>query len=134
MAGFFLHNFVKTDTLICCWHLIPNKSVLSGKCGVFHDDSIVRGTQLKDNVKHLHAGGIKEIHMRIACSPLIYACEYLNFSRSRTSLDLATCLAIKQLEGHEDVDLKAYSDTSNAKYANMVEQMRKNLGLTTLKF
>lgn len=130
----FMPQNQETRDLVAKMKLIPNKSVLNGKCGVFLDDSIVRGTQLKDNVKHLHAGGIKEIHMRIACPPLIYPCEFLNFSRSRNSLDLATRVAIKQLEGREDVDFAAYADTSNGKNAAMVEQIRKNLGLTTLKF
>jgi amidophosphoribosyltransferase len=94
----------------------------------------VRGTQLKDNVQHLHAGGIKEIHMRIACPPLTYPCEFLNFSRSRSSLDLATRKAIKKMEGTEDVDYKAYSSSTNGKYAEMVEQIRKDLDLTTLKY
>lgn len=130
----FMPQNQETRDLVAKMKLIPNKSVLSGKSGVFLDDSIVRGTQLKDNVKHLHAGGIKEIHMRIACPPLIYPCEFLNFSRSRSNLDLATRTAIKQLEGHEDADLHAYSDTTNGKYSAMVEQIRKNLGLTSLKF
>jgi amidophosphoribosyltransferase len=130
----FMPQNQETRDLVAKMKLIPNKSIISGKCGIFLDDSIVRGTQLKDNVKHLHAGGIKEIHMRIACPPLTYPCEFLNFSRSRTSLDLATRKAIKQLEGHENVNLKEYSDTSDGKYANMVEQIRKNLGLTTLKY
>ena len=130
----FMPQNQETRDLVAKMKLIHNQSVIKGKCGIFLDDSIVRGTQLKDNVKHLHAGGIKEIHMRIACPPLTYACEYLNFSRSRTSLDLATRVAIKQIEGHENVDLNAYSDSTNGKYAEMVEQIRKNLELTTLKF
>lgn len=130
----FMPQNQETRDLVAKMKLIPNQSVLKGKCGVFLDDSIVRGTQLKDNVKHLHAGGIKEIHMRIACPPLIYPCEFLNFSRSRSNLDLATRAAITQLEGHDDVDLHEYSDTTNGKYTAMVEQIRKNLGLTTLKF
>lgn len=130
----FMPQNQETRDLVAKMKLIPNQSVLKGKCGVFLDDSIVRGTQLKDNVKHLHAGGIKEIHMRIACPPLIYPCEFLNFSRSRSNLDLATRAAITQLESHDNVDLHEYSDTTNGKYTAMVEQIRKNLGLTTLKF
>jgi amidophosphoribosyltransferase len=72
--------------------------------------------------------------MRIACPPLTYPCEFLNFSRSRSSADLATRRAILQLEGTEDVDYKEYSDTSSPKYKAMVEQIRKNLNLTTLQF
>ncbi|MBI9033642.1 MAG: amidophosphoribosyltransferase [Bacteroidales bacterium] len=120
--------------LVAKMKLIPNKALVKGKKGVFLDDSIVRGTQLQDNVKDLDEAGIKEVHMRIACPPLTYPCEFLNFSRSRTTLELATRKAIKQLEGSEDVDLKAYSDPDSAEYAQMVEQIRKNLGLTSLKF
>jgi amidophosphoribosyltransferase len=130
----FMPQNQETRDLVAKMKLIPNQSLIKGKCGVFLDDSIVRGTQLKDNVRHLHAGGIKEVHMRIACPPLTYPCEFLNFSRSRSSLDLATRKAIKQMEGHEDVDLKEYSNTKNGKYAAMVDQIRKNLDLTTLKF
>jgi amidophosphoribosyltransferase len=120
--------------LVAKMKLIPNQAVIKGKCGVFLDDSIVRGTQLKDNVVDLHACGIKEVHMRIACPPLIFPCEFLNFSRSRSNLDLATRKAIKQLEGHEDTDLHEYATTGSVKYIAMVEQIRKNLDLTSLKF
>jgi amidophosphoribosyltransferase len=130
----FMPQNQETRDLVARMKLIPNRAVIQGKCGVFLDDSIVRGTQLKDNVKHLHAGGIKEIHMRIACPPLTYPCEYLNFSRSRSSLDLATRKAIKKMEGTEDVDYKAYSNSTNGKYAEMVEQIRKDLDLTSLKY
>lgn len=130
----FMPQIQETRDLVAKMKLIPNQSVIQGKCGIFLDDSIVRGTQLKDNVQHLHAGGIKEVHMRIACPPLTYPCEFLNFSRSRSSADLATRRAIQQLEGTENVDLKEYSDENSGKYAAMVERIRKNLDLTTLKF
>ena len=120
--------------LVAKMKLIPNKEVIKNKRGVFLDDSIVRGTQLKDNVKDLHDAGIAEVHMRIACPPLTYPCEFLNFSRSRSNLDLATHKAVEQLEGKVNPDMKEYSDHTNPKYHAMVEQIRKNLGLTTLKF
>jgi amidophosphoribosyltransferase len=120
--------------LVAKMKLIPNSSLIKNKRGIFLDDSIVRGTQLKDNVKDLHEAGIKEVHMRIACPPLTFPCEFLNFSRSRSNLDLATHKAVKQLEGKENVDMKEYSDISNGKYEAMVEQIRKNLDLTSLKF
>ena len=130
----FMPQSQETRDLFAKMKLIPNKSIINGKCGVFLDDSIVRGTQLKDNVQHLHACGIKEVHMRIACPPLTYACEFLNFSRSRSTLDLATRRAISQLEGSENVDFKEYSDSGNGKFEAMVERIRKNLVLTTLKY
>ena len=130
----FMPQNQETRDLVAKMKLIPNQSIIKGKCGIFLDDSIVRGTQLKDNVQHLHACGIKEVHMRIACPPLIYPCEFLNFSRSRSNYDLASRRAIKQLDSNENVNLKEYSDESSGKYAEMVERIRKNLGLTTLKF
>ena len=120
--------------LVAKMKLIPNKSIINNKSGIFLDDSIVRGTQLKDNVIDLHHAGIKDVHMRIACPPLTYPCEFLNFSRSRSSLDLATHQAVKQLENKEGTDMKEYSDSNSEKYKNMVEQIRKNLDLTTLTF
>jgi amidophosphoribosyltransferase len=120
--------------LVAKMKLIPNKAIIKNKRGVFLDDSIVRGTQLKDNVRDLHEAGIQEVHMRIACPPLTYPCEFLNFSRSRSNLDLATHTAVKQLEGKDSTDMSEYSDSCNPKYNAMVEQIRKNLDLTTLKF
>ena len=120
--------------LVAKMKLIPNPALIKDKRGVFLDDSIVRGTQLKDNTRDLHSEGIKEVHMRIACPPLTYPCEFLNFSRSRKTLELATRNAISQLEGTEDVDLKKYSDPDSDEYKKMVEQIRQNLGLTSLKY
>jgi amidophosphoribosyltransferase len=120
--------------LVAKMKLIPNKALIKGNKGVFLDDSIVRGTQLTDNVRDLHDAGISEVHMRIACPPLTYPCEFLNFSRSRSNMDLATHKAVKQIEGKENVDMKEYSDYNNSKYKAMVEQIRKNLDLTSLKF
>lgn len=120
--------------LVAKMKLIPNKSIIKDKVGIFLDDSIVRGTQLKDNVRDLHDAGIKEVNMRIACPPLTYPCEFLNFSRSRSSMELATHKAVKELEGVEVTDMKEYSDSSTEKYKTMVDKIRENLGLTTLEF
>lgn len=130
----FMPQSQNTRELVAKMKLIPNKALTKGKKGVFLDDSIVRGTQLKDNVQDLHAAGIEEVHMRIACPPLTYPCEFLNFSRSRSNMDLATHKAVKKLEGKENVDMKEYSDFNNPKYKAMVEQIRKDLDLTSLKF
>ncbi len=120
--------------LVAKMKLIPNEAIIKGKCGVFLDDSIVRGTQLKDNVIDLHEAGIKEVHMRIACPPLIFPCEFLNFSRSKSPLDLATHTAVKEIEGRDDYDIKDYTDINNGKHAAMVEQIRKRLGLNSLMY
>lgn len=130
----FMPQKQETRDLVAKMKLLPNHSIIKDKSGVFLDDSIVRGTQLKDNVRDLYAAGMKEVHMRIACPPLTYPCEFLNFSRSRSHLDLATRKAVKQLEGQEIFDMEEYSDTKNGKNEAMVEQIRKNLDLTSLKY
>jgi amidophosphoribosyltransferase len=130
----FMPQKQETRDLVAKMKLIPNKSVINDKRGIFLDDSIVRGTQLKDNVQHLHASGIKEVHMRIACPPLIHGCEFLNFSRSRSILDLATRRVIKHLEHNENADILEYSDENSPKHLEMVENIRKNLGLTSLRY
>jgi amidophosphoribosyltransferase len=131
--SFMPQNQVTRD-LVARMKLIPNPAIIRNKRGIFLDDSIVRGTQLKDNTRDLYNEGIKEVHMRISCPPLTYPCEFLNFSRSRKTLELATRKAINQLEGTEDVDMKKYSDPESEEYKNMVERIRKNLGLTTLQY
>lgn len=130
----FMPQSQVTRDLVAKMKLIPNPAIIKGKRGIFLDDSIVRGTQLKDNTRDLYEEGIREVHMRIACPPLIFPCEYLNFSRSRITLELATRKAISQMEGTEDVDLDKYSNPGTEEYKLMVEQIRKNLGLTTLQY
>ena len=119
--------------LVAKMKLIPNREVIEGKRMVFCDDSIVRGTQLKDNTLDLRMAGAKEVHMRIACPPLTFPCHYLNFSQSRSTLELATRKAIKQLEG-EEKDLETYADPTSDKYQAMVEQIAKNLGIDSLMY
>ena len=118
--------------LVAKMKLIPNKAMIEGKCMVFLDDSIVRGTQLKDNTVDLRQAGAREVHMRIACPPLTFPCNFLNFSQSRSTLELATRKAIKQLEGDEEAYLEEYADPSSGRYRNMVEQIAKNLGIDSL--
>ncbi len=130
----FMPQSQRQRDLVAKMKLIPNVSVIKDKRGVFLDDSIVRGTQLKDNVRHLHEAGIKEVHMRIACPPLTFTCEFLNFSRSKSNLDLAAHTAVKELEGREDFDISEYTDIHNGKHKAMVEQIRKRLGLTSLMY
>jgi len=119
--------------LVAKMKLIPNKAVIEGKKMVFLDDSIVRGTQLKDNTIDLRRSGAAEIHMRIACPPLLYPCEFLNFSQSRTPLELAGRKAINQMAGDEK-DLKEYSDPDSEKYRQMVEKIAENLDLDSLVY
>jgi len=117
--------------LVAKMKLIPNKALIEGRRIVFCDDSIVRGTQLKDNTKDLRLAGAREVHMRIACPPLTFACDFLNFSQSRSTLELASRKAIKQLEG-EEKHFEEYADPTSEKYRLMVEQIAKNLGIDSL--
>ena len=123
--------------LVAKMKLLPNEAFTRNAKILFLDDSIVRGTQLKDNVVKLRECGVKEIHMRIACPPLIYPCVFLNFSSSRSSFDLFTRRVIRDLEGTSDLTdemLKAYADPDSEKYKKMIEVMAQHLQLDTLKF
>lgn len=120
--------------LVAKMKLIPSRKVLEGKEVVFCDDSIVRGTQLRDNVKMLYDCGVKKVHVRISCPPLVHGCEFLNFSASKTDMELITRRCIEQLEGGEIRNLEAYKDETSKEYANMVEMIRQRVGVDTLKF
>ena len=113
--------------------LIPIPELIKGKRLIFCDDSIVRGTQLRDQVRRLNAAGAKEIHMRIACPPLLHNCRFINFSRSRSVMDLVTRRVIQELEG-DGADIRKYQDPDGAPYKKMVEVIRARLGLTTLAY
>jgi len=119
--------------LVAKMKLIPNKAIINGKKMVFLDDSIVRGTQLKDNTIDLRKSGAAEVHMRIACPPLLYPCEFLNFSQSRTPLELAGRKAVFQLVG-ETADLGEYSDPDSEKYKMMVDKIAETLNLDSLMY
>lgn len=114
--------------------LIPNKTLLKDKTVIFCDDSIVRGTQLRDNVNVLYDYGAKEVHMRIACPPLLYACPFLNFTASKSHLELITRRVIKKLEGEDDKNLDLYRKTDSPQYIKMIDEIRRDLNITTLKF
>lgn len=129
----FMPQYQGQRDLVAKMKLIPNKAVIEGRRMVFLDDSIVRGTQLADSTNDLRKSGAKEIHMRIACPPLLFACNYLNFSESRSIMELAGRKAIKELGG-EEKDLKEYTDPDSEKYAAMVTQIAKNLNLDSLKY
>ncbi len=121
-------------SLVAKMKLIPSHKVLEGKEVVFCDDSIVRGTQLKDQVRMLYANGVKRIHVRISCPPLLYGCNYLNFSTSKTDNELITRRVIAELEGGEVRNIEAYRDENSKEYARMVETIRSTVGVDTLKF
>ena len=114
--------------------LIPNRAMLEDKKIIFCDDSIVRGTQLKDNVKVLYDYGAKEVHMRIGCPPLVYGCPYIGFSASKTDMELITRRFIQEFEGDADKNLEKYADPSTPEYKRLVDRIAKHFGLTSLKF
>jgi amidophosphoribosyltransferase len=114
--------------------LIPIKELIQGRSLRFCEDSIVRGTQLKDTIKGLYDRGAKEVHMRVACPPLVYGCKFLNFSRSKSDYDLAGRRAIRDISGENYMDLGKYLDQQSDDYKLMVEKIRKELNLTTLKY
>jgi len=114
--------------------LIPIKELINEKRLLFCEDSIVRGTQLRKTIQRLYEYGAKEVHMRPACPPLVYSCKFLNFSRSRSELDLAGRWAIKELIGKNIDDPIEYTDPDSDKYKAMVEIIRKKLQLTTLQY
>lgn len=120
--------------LVAKMKLIPNRAVIEGRRMIFCDDSIVRGTQLQDNIQILYEYGAREVHMRIACPVLIYPCEFLNFSSSRSQLDLAGRKAIKALEGKDDLYLDEYARAGSERNCAMVDQIRKTLGMTSLRY
>ncbi len=124
-------NLIAKMKLIAVHELIQDKSLL------LIDDSIVRGTQLRETAEFLYESGAKEVHIRPACPPLIYGCKYLNFSRSDSEMDLITRRVIARLEGTEDVSeevLEEYCDPDSKKYEQMIEEIRKELNFTSLRY
>jgi len=120
--------------LVARMKLIPIRSLIEGKRILFCEDSIVRGTQLQDNIQILFDYGASEIHMRPACPTLIYPCDFLNFSTSRSTLDLAGRKAITELVGTDETHLDAYAMSSSVENKQMVDRIRQRLRLTTLRY
>ena len=121
-------------SLVAKMKLIPNRAMLKDKRLLFCDDSIVRGTQLRDNVKVLYDCGAREVHIRIACPPLIYSCPYIGFTSSKGALELITRRIIQELEGDPNKDLDKYATTGSPQYNRLVETIRARFGLNSLKF
>ncbi len=130
----FMPQVQSVRDLVARMKLIPIKELIDGKSLLFCEDSIVRGTQLKKTIERLFEYGAKEVHMRPACPPLVYGCKFLNFSRSRSELDLAGRWAIKELVGKDVINPREYINPESENYKAMVEIIRKRLGLTTLKY
>lgn len=123
-------NLIAKMKLLAVDELIRDKSLL------LIDDSIVRGTQLRETTEFLYESGAKEVHIRPACPPLLYGCKYLNFSRSSSEMDLITRRVINRLENGNVTDevLQEYADPESEKYETMVEEIRKELNFTSLRF
>lgn len=121
-------------SLVAKMKLIPNKAILQDQRVVFCDDSIVRGTQLRDNVKTFFDCGAKEVHGRISCPPLVYGCPFIGFTASKSDLELITRRIIKDFEGDDSKHLDRYATTDSPEYQRMVEEIARRLGLTTVKF
>lgn len=130
----FMPQDQRIRDLVARMKLIPIPELIKDKRLLFCEDSIVRGTQLQDTIARLKQAGAAETHMRPACPPLVFGCKFLNFSRSRSVLDLAGRLAIKQLEGDADKNLAEYADSCSEKHCAMVEKIRERLNLTSLKY
>ena len=122
--------------LIARMKLIPVHALIENKKLLLIDDSIVRGTQLRETTEFLYQSGAKEVHVRPACPPIMYGCKYLNFSRSKSEMELIARQMIKKREG-DDVSkevLEEYSNPCTCRYAQMIEDIRKQQNFTTLRY
>ncbi|MGN1345600.1 MAG: amidophosphoribosyltransferase [Eubacteriales bacterium] len=122
--------------LIAKMKLIPIHDLIDGKSLLLIDDSIVRGTQLRETTEFLYTSGAREVHIRTGCPPILYGCRYLNFSRSNSEMELITRRVIRELEGcdPDEETLRQYADPDSEKYQTMVEKVREKLHFTTLRY
>ena len=121
-------------SLVAKMKLIPNGALLKDRRVVFCDDSIVRGTQLRDNVRTFFEYGAKEVHCRISCPPLVYGCPFIGFTASKSDLELITRRIIRDFEGDDKKNLELYAQTGSPQYNRMVAEIARRLGLSSLKF
>ena len=123
--------------LIAKMKLIPIHELIAGKKLLLIDDSIVRGTQLRETTEYLYSSGASEVHIRPACPPLVFGCKYLNFSRSDSEKELITRRKIEMLEGTSkftDEMVEKYTDPDSDQYHAMLEEIRKELNFTSLHY
>ncbi len=132
----FMPTNQQQRNLIAKMKLIPVQSLIKDKKLLLIDDSIVRGTQLRETTEFLYNSGAEEVHVRPACPPLLYGCKYLNFSRSKSELDLITRRVIREREGDNCPQeiLDEYADPTTERYAQMLEDIRKQQNFTTLRY
>lgn len=120
--------------LVAKMKLIPNNAILKDARVVFCDDSIVRGTQLRDNVCTFFEGGAKEVHARISCPPLVYGCPFVGFTSSKSDMELITRQIIQDFEGDSSANIERYATAGTPEHERMVAEIARRLGLTSLKF
>lgn len=131
----FMPTIQSRRNLIARMKLIPVGDLIRDRSMLLIDDSIVRGTQLRETTEFLYASGAREVHIRPACPPLLYGCKYLNFSRSSSEMDLITRRVIRELEGdNKYVNLDVYSDPESPQFKTMVERIGEQLNFTTLRY
>ena len=132
----FMPTIQSKRNLIAKMKLIPVHDLIEGKRLLLIDDSIVRGTQLGETTEFLYQSGAKEVHIRPACPPILFGCKYLNFSRSSSEMDLIARRVIEKLEGGPVTDevLQEYADPETGRYENMLEEIRRQLNFTTLRY
>ena len=132
----FMPTHQSKRNLIAKMKLIPIHDLINGKSLLLIDDSIVRGTQLRETTEFLYQSGAKEVHIRPACPPLLFGCKYLNFSRTSSEMELITRRVIKELEGRDPDDdtLREYADPDSEKYKKMVDEICRQLHFTTLRY
>ena len=133
----FMPTMQEQRNLIAHMKLLPVYELIKGKRLLLIDDSIVRGTQLRETTELLYENGAAEVHIRPACPPLLYGCKYLNFSRSKSEMELITRKVISELEGTEELSrevIDRYVDPDSENYNRMVEEIRKKLNFTSLRF
>ncbi len=131
----FMPTIQSQRNMIAKMKLIPVHDLIKDKSLLLIDDSIVRGTQLRETTEFLYQSGAKEVHIRTACPPLLYGCKYLNFSRSSSEMELITRRTIKEMTGNAaDVNLSAYSNPDSFEYQEMVKRIGVQLNFTSLRF
>ena len=131
----FMPTIQTQRNLIAKMKLIPVKDLIEGKSLLMIDDSIVRGTQMRETTEFLYHSGAKEVHIRPACPPVMFGCKYLNFSRSKSEMDLIARRVLKEMEQEgREIDLKAYVNPDTVEYKEMVGRIGKQLNFTTLRY
>ena len=131
----FMPTIQTQRNLIAKMKLIPVQDLIENKSLLLIDDSIVRGTQLRETTEFLYQSGAREVHIRPACPPLLFGCKYLNFSRSTSEMDLIARRVLKEMEQEgREIDLKLYVDPNTAEYSEMVERIGRQLNFTSLRY